>query len=155
MHADKNTFHRFDRFKVKYNPFGQSGLRESFIKQASPHHLARPTLLPCMCCGISSPAQSMSGRPAGWAASRRVHSALQAAAGRSIGADVLVLQGQMLCFSSDRAPAELKGGWLSYLGANVPAYMKFVPPCVATMLQRWACWRPECANELNAVLGML
>ena len=67
MHADKNTFHRFDRFNLKYNPFGQSRLREIFIKQASPHHLARPTLLPCMCCGMSSPAQSMSGRPAGWA----------------------------------------------------------------------------------------
>lgn len=35
MHADKNTFHRFDRFNLKYNPFGQSRLREIFIKQAS------------------------------------------------------------------------------------------------------------------------
>ena len=34
MHADKNTFHRFDRFNLKYNPFGQSRLREIFIKQA-------------------------------------------------------------------------------------------------------------------------
>jgi len=33
MHADKNTFHRFDRFNLKYNPFGQSRLREIFIKQ--------------------------------------------------------------------------------------------------------------------------
>ena len=33
MHADKNTFHRFDRFNLKYNPFGQSRLREVFIKQ--------------------------------------------------------------------------------------------------------------------------
>ena len=40
MHADKNTFHRFDRFNLKYNPFGQSRLREIFIKQASlPHKL--------------------------------------------------------------------------------------------------------------------
>ena len=33
MHADKNTFHRFDRFNLKYNPCGQSRLREIFIKQ--------------------------------------------------------------------------------------------------------------------------
>lgn len=35
MHADKNTFHRFDRFNLKYNPFGQSRLREIFIKQVT------------------------------------------------------------------------------------------------------------------------
>lgn len=34
MHADKNIFHRFDKFNLKYNPFGQSRLREIFIKQA-------------------------------------------------------------------------------------------------------------------------
>ena len=33
MRADKNTFHRFDRFNLKYNPMGQSRLREIFIKQ--------------------------------------------------------------------------------------------------------------------------
>ncbi|KDD76974.1 adenosine/AMP deaminase, partial [Helicosporidium sp. ATCC 50920] len=33
VHADKNIFHRFDRFNLKYNPFGQSRLREIFIKQ--------------------------------------------------------------------------------------------------------------------------
>ena len=33
MHADKNTFHRFDKFNLKYNPMGQSRLREIFIKQ--------------------------------------------------------------------------------------------------------------------------
>ena len=33
MHADKSTFHRFDRFNLKYNPCGQSRLREVFIKQ--------------------------------------------------------------------------------------------------------------------------
>lgn len=33
MHADKTIFHRFDRFNLKYNPFGQSRLREVFIKQ--------------------------------------------------------------------------------------------------------------------------
>lgn len=37
MHADKNTFHRFDRFNLKYNPFGQSRLREIFIKQVWTH----------------------------------------------------------------------------------------------------------------------
>ena len=37
MHADKNTFHRFDRFNLKYTPFGQSRLREIFIKQACLH----------------------------------------------------------------------------------------------------------------------
>lgn len=35
MHAGKESFHRFDRFNLKYNPFGQSRLREIFIKQAS------------------------------------------------------------------------------------------------------------------------
>ncbi|CAG9466360.1 unnamed protein product [Pedinophyceae sp. YPF-701] len=33
MHADKGTFHRFDKFNLKYNPCGQSRLREIFIKQ--------------------------------------------------------------------------------------------------------------------------
>eukprot|EP00252_Welwitschia_mirabilis_P022782 TRINITY_DN6264_c0_g1_i1.p1 TRINITY_DN6264_c0_g1~~TRINITY_DN6264_c0_g1_i1.p1 ORF type:complete len:544 (+),score=105.26 TRINITY_DN6264_c0_g1_i1:214-1845(+) len=33
VHADKNTFHRFDRFNLKYNPCGQSRLREIFLKQ--------------------------------------------------------------------------------------------------------------------------
>ncbi|KAI8477343.1 MAG: hypothetical protein J3K34DRAFT_397944 [Monoraphidium minutum] len=33
MHVDKNTFHRFDKFNLKYNPCGQSRLREIFIKQ--------------------------------------------------------------------------------------------------------------------------
>ncbi|XP_076927987.1 AMP deaminase-like [Bidens hawaiensis] len=33
MHADKSTFHRFDKFNLKYNPCGQSRLREIFLKQ--------------------------------------------------------------------------------------------------------------------------
>eukprot|EP00249_Psilotum_nudum_P014552 c24883_g1_i1 orf=498-3221(+) len=33
VHADKNTFHRFDKFNLKYNPCGQSRLREIFMKQ--------------------------------------------------------------------------------------------------------------------------
>jgi hypothetical protein len=33
MHADSSTFHRFDKFNLKYNPCGQSRLREIFIKQ--------------------------------------------------------------------------------------------------------------------------
>jgi len=32
VHADRNTFHRFDKFNTKYNPVGQSSLREVFIK---------------------------------------------------------------------------------------------------------------------------
>ncbi|XP_053102706.1 AMP deaminase 2 isoform X3 [Hemicordylus capensis] len=32
MHADRNTFHRFDKFNAKYNPIGESVLREIFIK---------------------------------------------------------------------------------------------------------------------------
>lgn len=32
VHADTSTFHRFDRFNLKYNPFGQSRLREIFMK---------------------------------------------------------------------------------------------------------------------------
>ncbi|CAJ0566940.1 unnamed protein product, partial [Mesorhabditis spiculigera] len=32
VHADRNTFHRFDKFNAKYNPVGESRLREIFIK---------------------------------------------------------------------------------------------------------------------------
>ncbi|KAI3382145.1 hypothetical protein SNEBB_011138 [Seison nebaliae] len=32
VHADRNTFHRFDKFNAKYNPIGESKLREIFIK---------------------------------------------------------------------------------------------------------------------------
>ncbi|KAF2068480.1 hypothetical protein CYY_010196 [Polysphondylium violaceum] len=32
VHADNNTFHRFDKFNLKYNPCGQSRLREIFLK---------------------------------------------------------------------------------------------------------------------------
>ncbi|XP_078454689.1 AMP deaminase 2 isoform X3 [Lampetra planeri] len=32
VHADRNTFHRFDKFNAKYNPVGESILREIFIK---------------------------------------------------------------------------------------------------------------------------
>lgn len=32
VRADTTTFHRFDRFNLKYNPFGQSRLREIFMK---------------------------------------------------------------------------------------------------------------------------
>eukprot|EP00742_Colponemidia_sp_Colp-10_P003699 GILJ01003937.1.p1 GENE.GILJ01003937.1~~GILJ01003937.1.p1 ORF type:complete len:764 (-),score=122.22 GILJ01003937.1:165-2456(-) len=32
MQADLSTFHRFDRFNLKYNPFGQTQLREIFLK---------------------------------------------------------------------------------------------------------------------------
>ncbi|VDM32060.1 unnamed protein product [Hydatigera taeniaeformis] len=32
VHADRNTFHRFDKFNAKYNPIGQSQLREVFLK---------------------------------------------------------------------------------------------------------------------------
>lgn len=33
MHVDKTIFQRFDKFNLKYNPCGQSRLREIFIKQ--------------------------------------------------------------------------------------------------------------------------
>ncbi|XP_044508391.1 AMP deaminase-like [Mangifera indica] len=33
VHAEKSTFHRFDKFNLKYNPCGQSRLREIFLKQ--------------------------------------------------------------------------------------------------------------------------
>uniref|UniRef100_A0A7C9D090 Uncharacterized protein n=1 Tax=Opuntia streptacantha TaxID=393608 RepID=A0A7C9D090_OPUST len=33
VHDDKSTFHRFDKFNLKYNPCGQSRLREIFLKQ--------------------------------------------------------------------------------------------------------------------------
>ncbi|XP_069942134.1 AMP deaminase 2-like isoform X4 [Cherax quadricarinatus] len=32
VHADRNTFHRFDKFNAKYNPVGESRLREAFLK---------------------------------------------------------------------------------------------------------------------------
>eukprot|EP01134_Creolimax_fragrantissima_P004378 CFRG4378T1 len=32
VHADKHTFQRFDRFNLKYNPIGESRLREIFLK---------------------------------------------------------------------------------------------------------------------------
>ncbi|XP_064650664.1 AMP deaminase 2-like isoform X3 [Lineus longissimus] len=32
VHADRNTFHRFDKFNSKYNPVGESKLREIFMK---------------------------------------------------------------------------------------------------------------------------
>lgn len=32
VHADRNTFHRFDKFNAKYNPVGESRLREIFIE---------------------------------------------------------------------------------------------------------------------------
>eukprot|EP01117_Protostelium_nocturnum_P009497 TRINITY_DN3387_c0_g1_i1.p1 TRINITY_DN3387_c0_g1~~TRINITY_DN3387_c0_g1_i1.p1 ORF type:complete len:753 (+),score=234.64 TRINITY_DN3387_c0_g1_i1:66-2261(+) len=32
VHADKHIFHRFDKFNLKYNPCGQSRLREIFLK---------------------------------------------------------------------------------------------------------------------------
>jgi len=32
VHADRNTFHRFDKFNAKYNPIGESRLREVFMK---------------------------------------------------------------------------------------------------------------------------
>ncbi|PHZ13478.1 AMP deaminase [Rhizopus microsporus ATCC 52813] len=32
MHAHKDSFHRFDKFNLKYNPIGESRLREVFLK---------------------------------------------------------------------------------------------------------------------------
>ncbi|OQV23774.1 AMP deaminase 2 [Hypsibius exemplaris] len=32
VHADRNAFHRFDKFNAKYNPIGQSLLRDIFIR---------------------------------------------------------------------------------------------------------------------------
>lgn len=32
MHAHKDSFHRFDRFNLKYNPIGEARLREIFMK---------------------------------------------------------------------------------------------------------------------------
>jgi AMP deaminase len=32
MHAHKDSFHRFDNFNLKYNPVGESRLREIFLK---------------------------------------------------------------------------------------------------------------------------
>ena len=32
MHAHMDSFHRFDKFNLKYNPIGESRLREIFLK---------------------------------------------------------------------------------------------------------------------------
>lgn len=32
LQQDRNTFHRFDKFNAKYNPIGESRLREVFLK---------------------------------------------------------------------------------------------------------------------------
>lgn len=32
MHAHQDSFHRFDKFNLKYNPVGESRLREIFLK---------------------------------------------------------------------------------------------------------------------------
>ena len=32
LFQDRNTFHRFDKFNAKYNPVGESRLREIFLK---------------------------------------------------------------------------------------------------------------------------
>jgi adenosine deaminase len=32
MHAHHDSFHRFDKFNLKYNPIGESRLREIFMK---------------------------------------------------------------------------------------------------------------------------
>ncbi|MFX9845022.1 hypothetical protein ABTP16_03835, partial [Acinetobacter baumannii] len=33
VHADKSTLHRFEKFNLKYNPCGQTRLREIFLEQ--------------------------------------------------------------------------------------------------------------------------
>eukprot|EP00055_Hartaetosiga_balthica_P016642 m.105884 g.105884 ORF g.105884 m.105884 type:complete len:934 (+) comp9140_c2_seq2:428-3229(+) len=35
VHADVGTFHRFDKFNLKYNPLGESRLREIFLKTSN------------------------------------------------------------------------------------------------------------------------
>ncbi|KAF9585856.1 AMP deaminase [Lunasporangiospora selenospora] len=43
MHAHKDSFHRFDKFNLKYNPVGESRLREIFLKtdnKIKGHYLA-------------------------------------------------------------------------------------------------------------------
>jgi len=32
VHQADSTFHRFDKFNMKYNPLGESGLRNIFLK---------------------------------------------------------------------------------------------------------------------------
>ena len=50
VHADRNTFHRFDKFNAKYNPIGESRLRETFMKTVS--SLIDILYRPCFCaCG--------------------------------------------------------------------------------------------------------
>ena len=59
MHAHQDSFHRFDKFNLKYNPIGESRLREIFLKTdnyiqgrylaeltkgASPRHLSQASV---------------------------------------------------------------------------------------------------------------
>ena len=50
VHADKSTFHRFDKFNLKYNPCGQSRLREIFLKQDNLIQGERYLLFTCLNC---------------------------------------------------------------------------------------------------------
>ncbi|ONM61046.1 AMP deaminase [Zea mays] len=50
VHADKSTFHRFDKFNLKYNPCGQSRLREIFLKQ---DNLIQGANILCRCLSVS------------------------------------------------------------------------------------------------------
>lgn len=52
VHADKNTFHRFDKFNLKYNPCGQSRLREIFLKQDNLIEGSTITMEAFMRCGM-------------------------------------------------------------------------------------------------------
>lgn len=45
MHARADTFRRFDRFNLKYNPAGQSRLREIFLKT---DNMIQVRCLPCI-----------------------------------------------------------------------------------------------------------
>lgn len=47
VHADKSTFHRFDKFNLKYNPCGQSRLREIFLKQDNLMQGSVPKFMEC------------------------------------------------------------------------------------------------------------
>jgi AMP deaminase len=52
MHAHSDSFHRFDKFNLKYNPIGESRLREIFLKTDNfigGRYLAELTKGGCLC----------------------------------------------------------------------------------------------------------
>lgn len=67
MHAHQDSFHRFDKFNLKYNPIGESRLREIFLKTDNyiqGRYLAELTKGEMLLCRVEEPADI--GHPRGY-----------------------------------------------------------------------------------------